>query len=669
MMPLPLNPYIAGNPVGASPAFIGRADVLRGVLRVLRRSQDNAIVLFGQRRIGKTSILQQLMVQLPQRGPYAPVYFDLQDKADLPLDRILQDLAATIAHTLALPEPDLGPDPKSTFHQTWLPTLFEALPAPSGEHSSALVLLFDEFDVLADPQRKETAQAFFAYLRELLMYDRDRLQFVFVIGRNVDDLDTIALSLFKGVPYRRVSLLSREDTDKLIRLSEGNETLRWSAAACEAVWGLTNGHPFLTQQLCSHIWERSYEEEPDEPPEVTPTDVEAVIAAVLDASRNTLEWLWDGLGPAERVVASALASAGPLLLNQEALENLLQESGVRVMIRELQSAPDLLQNWDLLEPAEAGYRFRVELLRRWLAEHKPLERVQEELDRIEPVAENFYRAALGLYRSGKLEEARTPLQQAIQLNPNHVAANQLLADIMLDQGQLDEGRQLLERLYEYQPNAARPRLIQVLLAMALRAPDDAARLEFYEQVLHIAPTQQKAIASRQEIWVERAETARRADDLEGAMHAYRQAGFYDKATQVEIELQRRALAEQLQTVDALEKAHDYPQAIALARKLAQEYPAVPGWQSTLERLERRGALAELYDQALAALEARDWPTAQQRFAQVAGADPHYEEVARYLYYAVRGEDPNALRRAVRRWRWIASAALAVALILLVIQLL
>ena len=29
---LPPNPYVAGNPVGDSPAFIGRADVLREVV-------------------------------------------------------------------------------------------------------------------------------------------------------------------------------------------------------------------------------------------------------------------------------------------------------------------------------------------------------------------------------------------------------------------------------------------------------------------------------------------------------------------------------------------------------------------------------------------------------------------------------------------------------------
>jgi len=36
-MATPFNPYVAGNPVGDSPAFVGRADVLREVMRVLRR--------------------------------------------------------------------------------------------------------------------------------------------------------------------------------------------------------------------------------------------------------------------------------------------------------------------------------------------------------------------------------------------------------------------------------------------------------------------------------------------------------------------------------------------------------------------------------------------------------------------------------------------------------
>lgn len=79
-----INPYIAGNPVGFGEAFIGRTDVLREVLRVVRNPHRNALVLYGQRRIGKTSILQHLSRRLPHEGLYHPVYFDLQDKATWP---------------------------------------------------------------------------------------------------------------------------------------------------------------------------------------------------------------------------------------------------------------------------------------------------------------------------------------------------------------------------------------------------------------------------------------------------------------------------------------------------------------------------------------------------------------------------------------------------------
>lgn len=255
-MAIPINPYVAGNPVGGSEAFIGRTDVLREVVHVLRRPQDNAIVLYGQRRIGKTSVLQQLETQLPGEGPYRPVYFDLQDKAAWPLGRVLRELARTIAQVLDLPAPDFDDHPEAAFRDDWLPNALDALP-----ESCSLVLLFDEFDVLADPEAEQAAETFFPYLRDLMAQDRERLQFVFVMGRNVDDLDTIALSLFKGTPSMRVSLLNEEDTTDLVRLSERNDTLRWPDEAVERVYELTNGHPFLTQQLCSHVWERVHNEE------------------------------------------------------------------------------------------------------------------------------------------------------------------------------------------------------------------------------------------------------------------------------------------------------------------------------------------------------------------------------------------------------------------------
>ncbi|RKZ92237.1 MAG: hypothetical protein DRR19_04835 [Candidatus Parabeggiatoa sp. nov. 1] len=421
---IPKNPYITGNPVGDSPAFVGRTDVMTEVLRVLKHPEDNAIVLFGQRRIGKTSVLHELEAKLPRKGPYYPCFFDLLDKSQWPLERVLRDLAKTISDASQQKTPDLGADPKTTFRQDWLPELLNQLPT-----DKALVLLFDEFDVLDEPENETVQPAsavFFPYVRDLLSIDHQRLNFVFVIGRKIDDMTKIALSLFKATPTKRVSLLNQEDTAKLIRLSEMNKTLNWTDNTIEKIWQLTNGHPYLTQHFCSRVWENLSDnnKSPDKLPTVTLQDVEVVEKSdILEASRNALEWLWDGLPPAEKVVASALAGAGAKAITEDQLKTILNESGVRTMIQSLQNAPRILQDWDLIEPANGGYRFRVELLRRWIAKSKPLAQVQEELDRIEPVADDLYNAANRFYANHKLDDALTLLRQAVSLNPNHVGAN------------------------------------------------------------------------------------------------------------------------------------------------------------------------------------------------------------------------------------------------------
>ncbi|RKZ91729.1 MAG: hypothetical protein DRR19_06425 [Candidatus Parabeggiatoa sp. nov. 1] len=490
----PTNPYIVGNPVGNSPVFVGRPDILREVLRVVRDSQDNAIVLYGQRRIGKTSVLQKLEARLPKEGLH-PIFFDLQNKAEWSLGRLLRELAHKISSFLALAPPDLGDDPETTFRQVWLPDVLNNLPT-----NASLVLLFDEFDVLANPESEQAAAAFFPYLRDLLNTNPTHLNCVFAIGRNIDDLSSIALSLFRGVPAKHVSLLSHEETVRLIHFSQTNQTLNWSNdEAVEKIWQLTNGHPFLTQALCSHIWDRLHNKNPNEPPTVTSKDVEETIPDTLISRRNTLEWLWDGLPPAERVVASTLAGAGAKVITDIQLEELLRKSGVQIIIRELHNAPRLLQELDLIEPADGGYRFRVELLRRWIAEYKLPQQAQSELDHLDPAADTLYQACQKLYRDGHEAVAVEPLRQAIGLNSHHVGANLLLADILLKQKQAKEAREILEQLYTIRPVAAQTSLIRALLALAKSNNSDDEQLKLYQRILAIDPKHPEARGERQQI--------------------------------------------------------------------------------------------------------------------------------------------------------------------------
>ena len=648
---LPRNPYIAGDPVGKTPAFVGREDVLRAVKRVLSHPNENAITLYGQRRIGKTSILQWLEAHLPEEGAYRPVYFDLMGYAGRPLGEILSALAAAIARTLRQPRPQLS-QPLEEGFRTWLEgILSETLPA-----QEALVLLMDEFDVQADPHADKGAKLhFFAYMRDLRRLDLQRLQFVFVLGRTLDDLDIVAKGLFKDLRSLRVSLFSREETERVVRLSERDGSLTWHDDAVAQVWDWAGGHPYLTQALCASVWERAYEAADeageDGPPPVTPDQVDAAVPDALARSENMFTWLWDGLGPAERIVAAALAAAGPGVVGEDTLTRILNEAGVGIVMRELRNAPRLLQEWDILAPADGGYRFRVEMLRRWIEAHKPLSRVQDELDRLNPVAENLYQAARGLYQSGQWEPAVDLLQQALEVNPNHLGAQELLAEAYLAQGNLDEAQKVLEGLHDLAPQRARPRLKQVYLQRAEQAADDEQRLAWYEKVLALYSEDPQAREGLQALWQARGEQALAKGDLAAASKAFAQALTYgetpllrQKLEEVQTQQRQQAVEAGLREVRRLEEAQAYPEAYEKLQTLAKTYSQARDWTPELERLERLSRLEALYRQALAHLEAGEREPAQRLLAQVIALDPAYREAARYLYVALHQEDPVEVAR-------------------------
>ena len=93
------NPYIVGSPIGQPLGFFGRANIFEAIEEDLIGTDRHPIVLYGQRRIGKTSILRQLQRRLASQQ-YLPVYFDLMTRAYHPLDQVLFELADPTHHAI-----------------------------------------------------------------------------------------------------------------------------------------------------------------------------------------------------------------------------------------------------------------------------------------------------------------------------------------------------------------------------------------------------------------------------------------------------------------------------------------------------------------------------------------------------------------------------------------
>lgn len=627
-----LNPYIAGNPVGGGEAFIGRADVLHEVVRTLRNPNEDALLLYGQRRIGKTSVLQELKERLPSEGSYFPVYFDLQDQASLPFTLLLAGLSRCISEELGINLPDLTQDDiENEFKDIFLPKAIEQLP-----QDSSIVLLFDEFDVLDHPKKEQSSSAFFPYLRQLIVNFSQKVQFVFVIGRRPDDLTNITTSLFKSTRSYPVSLLSSEDSDRLVRLSETNKSLEWSDVAVKKVCELTGGHPFLTQQLCQEIWEESYHDQSSSTSKVTESNVDNAIPATLSGARQALEWLWGGLNPAERVVAAALAEAGKTPISQIELESVLQRSGVRILIGELQNAPKVLEDWDLIQETKNGFEFRVELLRQWIADRKPLSREQEEIDKIKPMAESFFQTAYSVYSAGELDDAIPLLEKSIGFNPNHFRASQLLSEIFIAQGKIEESLEILEELYHYQASIAKPRLVQALLLQAKKMSSPENMLAIYKRVLEMEPRKSEAILEYQKILVEKVKSSSDPGKMDNILDQFTEGTLLFECI-VQDEIKEQLTQNAHNVIDKLLFLDSYSSALLFVselRKASIDFHL----DEYAEKIKQRLEIEEGYESAVRHFTDNNYEHAAQKFSEIVHADKTYKNAVYYLLLSTEIEE-------------------------------
>jgi len=526
----PDNPYVTGNAVGGSPAFIGRTDILQTVYNLLYNSQQNAIVLFGQRRIGKTSVLKELEAKLPEeKDNHLPIYFDLMYKAHLSLEVILHDLADTIGQKLS----EEIPQWENTTHQfrTWLAGLLEN----DKLANKSLVLLFDEFDALNDTKAEQMRDEFFRYLHaDLLPIDPKKLNFIFAIGRNLDDFKA-ALALFKNITSYRVSLLTGKDTYKLIRLSESNQSLHWSSKTVTKIGELTNGHPYLTQLLCSCVWQQLWNRNPTRIPTVASAKIIAEnIPGVFNQGQSALEWLWDGLPPACKIVSAAFAELGKKAASQKELIEHLYASGIGTVIDELETAPKNLKEWDIIGgDDQKGYCFRVELFRQWVVEHKPLKEImQKELGRVRVESDHYYQEGQSFYQDKQFDETIDKLSTAIRINSHHIEAQKLLAKVLVEQGRIVEAQTALEKFYQYNTDIARPQLTEVLWKQVESCTSRKEQLALCEKILEYDPAHSNARRKRTEILQWQGRRFEEDEEYEKAIEAYRKAGLEDKVRKV-----------------------------------------------------------------------------------------------------------------------------------------
>ncbi|UUO15660.1 ATP-binding protein [Dolichospermum heterosporum] len=367
------NPYIVGRPVD-QPLLFGRESLFSSIKDDLEHNR-NIILLHGQRRIGKSSVIRNIPSQLSDLNEFVFVTFNLEYYSQESLSRILAELAKEIISDLSLDDKNINL-PEITelelepeiFYNKFLPQVYQAL------NNKRLVFLIDEFDALLNSNNPELLKQVYQYYESLIINFRKKLFLILLIEQKSINNRRISKIFNKDVSRRKIGLLDENSTKNLI-IKPAENILEYKEDAIEAIFNLSAGHPYLIQAICFTIFGRARE---NDHWKVNKEDVEAIINKAIEISEAGLAWFWDGFSIPEKIVFAAIAEA------QESSENyvaLIKRFRPDTEDKQIIQMEQFLRSNGFLDEIEQ--KVKIELVRRWIIQRHPLREEISELDKIE----------------------------------------------------------------------------------------------------------------------------------------------------------------------------------------------------------------------------------------------------------------------------------------------
>jgi GTP diphosphokinase / guanosine-3',5'-bis(diphosphate) 3'-diphosphatase len=368
------NPY--GPKPAVGPHFYGR-DIENQRIRALLcdQSQSTAILLWGQQRIGKTSLLLRMVDQA--HGSFLPVYIDLQRIAycstsqflGILINQTFQQLKATIPGLLeeiTLPHVNwIKKDPLSHFDR-FITSVQKAI------QYQPVVIILDEFQYLCALREEGlTSNTIFRHLRGLSQHGNG-IHFIFSGGGLLSELmDQTGLASLLNITYdEKLGCLGEVAArnlikDGLTRVSQLEEE------AVEFLLKITSGHPYYLQLLCYKLFEQAQQR---------------TIITQLSASEATYEWLrqaddsrfehlWVGNQGKDlqtnKVILSAIAQ---LQADNGEVDYDHIADAVHLLIKggNLVRSLEDLTLMGVLKHNQLNYAIEVDLFAWWLRQHWPL---------------------------------------------------------------------------------------------------------------------------------------------------------------------------------------------------------------------------------------------------------------------------------------------------------
>src|SRR5258708_8058832 len=373
-----INPYIAGNPVSGPEMFFGREDVFEFIRQTLiGQHHDNVIVLYGQRRTGKTSVLYQIRYQLDPR--YLCILVDLHGFALESLRGFLWELANHIMRVLGrdyqinlppLNRADFMIDPHISFEEDFLGHLWSAI------EKRHILLMFDEVIRLQERVKVGTLDRdIFEYLRHLMQH-HEQLNFLFSLVSGLEEMQEDYAFLFNVALYKKLSFLDPNAASTLIT-QPVKDYFIFDQAAVEQIMRITSCHPYYLQLLC-HCMFNHWQQQHISP--ITTQMVDNILDETVERGLAVLKHVWEESTDGEKAIMVGIAEIAEepgRQIETTIISQTWANHDVTLPVGEVAKATRNLVARDVIV-GQDKYAFTVDLQRLWVRKYRRLEWVQEE---------------------------------------------------------------------------------------------------------------------------------------------------------------------------------------------------------------------------------------------------------------------------------------------------
>lgn len=268
------NPFAAtadSGPVQDEKMFYGRSEFIDNIKNTILESASKCVIIYGQKRSGKSSVLFHLKKQLNQSAKAFCISFSLGEIVeDLSAQTFYYKVLSEIEDSLESMRSDENLIPKFS-----APTLSELKEAPSlifndymkkfrkecssteGWENKNLVLLIDEFTYIYTAIQKEFLSD--QFMKTWKSFVEKSFFTSILIGQDIMPKFKMAYQNEFGIAEdKRLSYLSKEDAIKLIEepiWDAKRNRSRYLGKAMELILDYTSSNPYYIQIFCARLVE------------------------------------------------------------------------------------------------------------------------------------------------------------------------------------------------------------------------------------------------------------------------------------------------------------------------------------------------------------------------------------------------------------------------------